>query len=96
MSVLNLVLLFTQPFSIAVLLSSIAANQLILSLRGVYYSKHLENTTVATTNSKPVYNLRALNQFREHTSTFSALLSHPETVDTAVGEENYDWREPAV
>lgn len=80
----------TQCFSIAGCLSCIAANRLVLSLRGLYYMNHLGNTTIATTNSKLSFELGASSQFREHNSTYAIVSPHHEAVDLAIEEVNYN------
>jgi hypothetical protein len=86
MNVLDSVLMSTQSVSIAICLSCIAANRLVLSLRGLYYVNYQGDTTNATVESNPVYGLRALSQIRERDSTFSAQL---EVVGVSVEEGSY-------
>jgi len=76
-----------QYLSIASCLSCIATNRLVLSLRGLYYSNHLGNTTIGATNSKSFYELGASSQFRESNSTFSP---HQEAVDLSMEGVNYN------
>lgn len=83
----------TQFLSIASCLSCIAANRLVLSLRGLYYMNHLGTTTIATTNSKLCYELGASSQFREHNSTYATVSPHHEEVDLATEEVNDNWHE---
>ena len=85
--------MFTIYLSIAICLSCIAANRLILSLRGVYYTNHLAGTTIATTNSESDYELGASIQFRERTSTPEVVSSHHETVDAVTEGVYYSQRE---
>jgi len=86
----------TRPISFAVCLSCIAANRLVLSLRGLYFTQDLGNTTIATTNGKTVYNLRGLNQFRGYNSTFAVVPSSPEAVDATVEDEDFNRGDQAV
>jgi hypothetical protein len=92
----NLTLTFTESISIPCCLSSIAANRLVLSLRGLYYIEDFGNTTIATTNSKLVYELDASSQFRQRDSTFAVVSSNHEEVDVAMEELSYNWREQAI
>lgn len=86
----------TQSLSIASCLSCIAANRLVLSLRGLCYIEDIGNTTIATTNSKLVYELGTSSQFRECSSTFAVVSSHYEAVGVAMEEMNFHPREQAV
>jgi hypothetical protein len=78
-------LMSTQYFRIINCLSSIATNRLVLSLRGLYYMNHPGDTTIAVTNSKPLYGW----QIRERNSTYVVTLPHPDSVDLAVEEVNH-------
>jgi hypothetical protein len=79
----------TQYFRIVNCLSCIATNRLVLSLRGLYYMNHPGNTTIATTNSKPLYERR----IRERNSTYVVTSPHHNSVDLAMEEVNYSRRE---
>jgi len=68
----------------------------VLSLRGRYYTQDLRNTTIATTNSKPVYNLRGLSQFKECNSTFTVGSSSSEAMGATVEDEDFNWGEQAI
>ena len=85
----------TQHLSITTCLSCIAANRLVLSLRGIYYIHDLGNTTTATANSKPVYDLDSLGRFRELSSILMVVSSDLDTVG-AEEEESYNRREELV
>ena len=86
----------TQSLSIASCLSCIAANRLVLSLRGLCYIEDFGNTTIATTNSKLFYEVGTSSQFRERNSTFAVVSSHYEAVDVAMEEVEFNPREQAV
>ena len=86
----------TQSLSIASCLSCIAVNRLVLSLRGLCYIDDFGNTTIATTNSTPVYAPGASSRFTERNSTFAVVSSYHEAVDVAMEEVDYNWREQAV
>jgi hypothetical protein len=79
----------TQYFRIVNCLSCIATNRLVLSLRGLYYMNHPGNTTIATTNSKPLYEWK----IREQNSTYVVTSPHHNSVDLAMEEVNYSRRE---
>ena len=72
----------------------------MLSLRGLYHTQHQGDTTIATVNSKLVYNPRGLSPSRERSSTFAAISTYLEgvdtAVDTAVEDENYSRGDQAV
>lgn len=78
--------------SIAICLPCIAANRLVLSLRGLCYMKHLDETPIASMDSNPVYDLRALSQFRERNSAFEVFPLHYSAVDVAMEEDDYNRR----
>ncbi len=86
----------TQSLSIASCLSCIASNRLVLSLRGLCYIDDLDDTTIATTNSKLVYKISTSRQFRECSSTFAVVSSHYEAVDMAMEELTFNPREQTV
>ena len=86
----------TQSLSIASCLSCIAANRLVLSLRGLCYIENFGNTTIATTNSKPVYELGTSIQFRERNSTFAVVSSLYDAVDVTMEEVNCNPREQMI
>ena len=73
--------------SISSCLSCIATNRLVLSLRGLYYTNHVGNTTIGTTNSKSFYELGASSHFRESSSTFPP---HQEAVDLSTEGVDYN------
>ena len=77
----------TGSLSIAICLSCIAANRLVLSLRGLYYVHDHDDTTIATTNGKPLYRPRGLSQFSKGSSTLAVVSHHPEAADTAMEDE---------
>lgn len=58
--------------------------------------QHQGDTTIATVNSKPVYNPRGLSPFRDRSSTFAAVSTYLEGVDTAVEDEVYSRDDQAV
>lgn len=87
---LNSVLISTLYLSIASCLSCIAANRLVLNLRGVYYMNHLGGTTVAITNSESDYELGASSQSSERNSTSGVACSHHETVDVVTEAVHYN------
>ena len=76
----NSALISTLYLSIASCLSCIAANRLVLNLRGLYYANHLGGTIIATTNSESDYEAGASSQFRERNSTPGVVSSHYEAV----------------
>ena len=82
---LNSALISILYFSIASCLSCIAANRLVLNLRGLYYTNHLGGTTIAISNSESDYELGASSQFRERNSTFGVASSHHEAVNGVTG-----------
>jgi hypothetical protein len=77
-------LMSTQYIRIVTCLSCIATNRLVLSLRGLYYTNHPGNTTIATTNSKPPYE----RQIKERNSTYAVASHHHDSVDLAMEELN--------
>ena len=85
----------TESLSIALCLSCIAANRLVLNLRGLYYTKDFGDTTIFTTCSKPFHDY-ALRRFREFDPTSTVASSNREAVDVAVEEENHNRRKQAV
>jgi len=86
----------TQSHSIASCLSCIAANRLVLSIRGLCYINDVGHTTIATTNSKQDHEFRASIQFRDRNSTFALISSHYEAVDVAMEEVDPSRREQTV
>jgi len=79
----------TQSLSITTCLSCIAANRLVLSLRGLYYMHDTGDTTIAATNSKSV---NALGRFKELSSIFAVV----SRLDTVVAVEEDNRREESV
>ena len=86
----------TQSFSISTCLSCIAANRLVLSLRGLYHTQDPGNTAIAAPVVKPDYDLRTSSRFRARSSTFTVVSSRLEAVDAAVEEENDNRLEQSV
>lgn len=54
--------------------------------------KHLDETPIASMDSNPVYDLRALSQFRERNSAFEVFPPHYSAVDVAMEEDDYNRR----
>jgi len=86
----------TRSHSIASCLSCIAANRLVLSIRGLCYIDYFGNTTIATTNSKRDHGFGTSIQFRDRNSTFAVVSSHYEAVDVAMEEVDPNRREQTV